>query len=373
MLTWHYITRNDYDNINDSIRTPDKLFFIKDTNEIFCGEEPFKDYIIVYNTDIPTTTLLGRLYVHAHTLESKIFDGTSWVTIINPVIDIRVNDYIDDSEIGIVEYDSISNVILVTFIDGTTDIINMNNLVLDLIYGKSTGEFVIDYIYAKLLNHNKKINLNNFIDSINYDTENKNKISIKFKNSSSLMSIIIDGSIEDSDDDIVDISIAGNEFIAECVLASNEDNLIIENNGLFVVCKNNYTVITENNDNEIITGNSDYITEIIISNMINVLQSSYSEYRFNVGYGHEGEIIIADSSGTPIASGKKIGGSSMMNEPSDEFIATEGAIVKFVQANTIPVKKIIHHKELAKDPDNASDTGILSEKAFIESVKWNVL
>lgn len=372
MLTWHCITRNDYNNINADLKTSDKLFFIKDTNEFFCGEELFKDYIITYNTDNPTTSLLGRMYVHAYTLAGKIFDGNSWIDIISPVIDNKITNYINDSEIGVVEYDSVSDVILITFIDGTTDIIKMDHLVLDLLYGKSTGEFVIDYISAKLLNHNKKINLNNFIDIIKYDDIN-NRLCIKFKNTESVMNITIDGCIEDSAEDIIYISITGNRFIAECVLASNEDNLIIDNGNLFIVSKNNYTIVTEDSTNENIIGNSDYITEVVISNMIAILQSTYSEYNFSVGSGHEGEIIVANSSGIPIASGKKIGGYSLSNEPSHDLVATEGAIVEFVKENTIPVERIVHYTELAEDPNNASDMDILSEKAFVESIKWNIL
>ena len=372
MLTWHYITQNDYNNMSADIKTSDKLFFIKDTNEIFCGTDTFKDYIIVYNTTTTTTTLLGRLYVNAYTLESVIYDSTSWINVVSPVIDTKIDTYIDNTEIGYVEYDSVSNVILVTFIDGTTDIIMMNDLILDLVYGKSTGAFAIDFISAKLLNHNEKINLDNFIDSITYDIEIKNNISINFKDKNS-MDIIIDGCIEDASDDIVNISITGNEFIAECILASNEDNMIIENNSLFVVCKNNYTVITEDTDEEQISGNSEYITEVAIANIISVLQSTYSEYNFSVGSGHEGEIIVADASGIPIASGVKIGGASLMDTPTDKYVATEVAIAEYVEDNTIPVERIVNHKELASNSDDASDTDVLSEKAFIKSMQWNIL
>ena len=35
MLTWQYITQNDYGNMNEELKTADKLFFIKDTKKIF--------------------------------------------------------------------------------------------------------------------------------------------------------------------------------------------------------------------------------------------------------------------------------------------------------------------------------------------------
>lgn len=372
MLTWHYITRNDYDNMSEEIKTSNKLFFIKDTKEIFCGTDTFRDYIVVYNNE-PTTNYVGKLYVNGYTLESKIFDGTNWIGVVNPVRNYEITDYLSDEDIAYISYDEAAKLIVITFIDGTVDTISMSNIVIDLVYGKSTGEFAIDYISALSTNHNKMVNIQNYIDTIIYDQENKTSITINFKDKNG-MTINIDGCIEDSDDDIVGFSITGNIFIAECILAANEDNMIIENNNTYVVCKNNYTVISdETSTEESITGSSVEIVNATVKDIVDTLQSTYSEYNFSVGSGHEGEIIVADAAGIPTASGIKIGGSSLSEPPADDLVATESAIAEFVKANTIPVEKIVHYKELSGSVETASDTDVLSEKAFMETIKWNII
>ena len=372
MLTWHYITLNDYNNMSDELKLSNKLFFIKDTKEIFCGTDMFRDYVIVYNNE-PTTNYIGKLYVNGYTLEGKIFDSGNWLNVIDPVRNYKTDNFISNDDIAHISYDNGAKLLVITFIDGTVDIISMDNLVIDLMYGKSTGEFAIDYIFALSTNHNKMVNLHDYITDIEYDHENKNSITINFKDKNGII-IDIDGCIEDSEDDIVGFSITGNMFIAECILAANEDNMIIENDAIYVVCKNNYTIISDENiDKETIINNSADTVDIAVKDIIDTLQASYSEYNFSVGSGHDGEIIVADSAGIPTASGIKIGGSSLSIPPAEDLVATEIAVSKYVEDNTIPVEKIVHYKELTNDDSKVSDTDIISEKAFMETIKWHII
>ena len=370
MLTWHYITKNDYDNMSEELKTANKLFFIKDTKEIFCGIDIFKDYVIIYNNE-PTTNYIGRLYVDGYTLEGKIYDSGNWINVINPVRNYKVNSYISNDDIAYINYDETTKLIVITFIDGTVDTINMDNLIIDLIYGKSVGRFIIDNVYALSTNHNKMVNLQDYIEDIIYDQNGKTSITIIFTNKNT-MTINIDSSIEDSNDDIIGFIITGNMFIAECILATNEDNIIIENENVYVICKNNYNIISDDIVEESIAGSSTDIVDAAINDVVNTLQTSYYEFNFSIGPGHEDEIIVADNDGIPTASGMKIGGNSISEPPGENLVATETSVVEYVKNNTIPVERIVHHTELARNENSASDTDVLSEKAFMESIKWRV-
>ena len=85
MLTWHYITRAAYDAASETDKSSDKLFFLSDTKEIYRGTESFTESVILYTTE-PTTKAVGKLYINATTLEGKIWNGSAWTTVIQPVV-----------------------------------------------------------------------------------------------------------------------------------------------------------------------------------------------------------------------------------------------------------------------------------------------
>ena len=368
MLTWQYITQNDYSNMNEELKTADKLFFIKDTKNIFCGTDVFKDYVILYNNE-PTTNYVGRLYVDAYTLEGKIYDSGNWISVINPVRKYEVNDFISNNDIQYISYDNTAKLIVITFIDGTIDTVSIDNLIVDLVYSKSVGRFAIDYIYALSTNHNKMIDLEYHIKDIVYNQNSKNII-IYFTNSN--ISIYIDNYIEDCNNDMIGFVITGNMFVSQCILANNENNTIIENEDMYVICKNNYNTTSTNteglSDNSVVN-----IVDTAIEDIVNTLQASYYEFNFSVGSGNEGEIIVADDTGMPSTSGVKIGDETFADPPSENLVATEAAIVDYVANNTIPVERIVSHTELTTNENDASDTDVVSEKAFIEAIKWRVI
>lgn len=84
MLSWHFVTREEYDNASESDKSSNKIFFLKDTNEIYKGTENYTANVIMYDTE-PTTKAIGKLYVNSNTHEGKIWDGSDWVTILYPI------------------------------------------------------------------------------------------------------------------------------------------------------------------------------------------------------------------------------------------------------------------------------------------------
>ena len=84
MITWHYITRAVYDAAEVSEKTSDKLYYLSDTHEIYRGTENFTEAVILYSTE-PAVKAIGKLYINETTLEGRIWNGTTWKTVIQPV------------------------------------------------------------------------------------------------------------------------------------------------------------------------------------------------------------------------------------------------------------------------------------------------
>ena len=152
MLSWHYVTSEAYYSATDSEKTSDKLFFLSDTKEIYRGTESFSESVILY-TSLPTSPAVGKLYINSTTLEGRIYNGTDWTTVINPVADTvtadgttavsgaAVADYVAaeiakvtgsaDLVTG-VDYNPDTNRITVSMADGGNDEIPLTNVAADL-------------------------------------------------------------------------------------------------------------------------------------------------------------------------------------------------------------------------------------------------
>ena len=75
MMNWHIVTSAEY---AAGVKRESSLYFISDTHEIYRGEVPFTESVIMY-TELPVTGIaVNRLYINSATLEGKVYDGTSW-------------------------------------------------------------------------------------------------------------------------------------------------------------------------------------------------------------------------------------------------------------------------------------------------------
>ena len=84
MITWHYITRATFDAASVEEKTSDKLFFLSDTKEIYRGTQSFTESVIMHAEE-PTVKAVGKLYINSNTLEGRIWNGSAWTTVIQPV------------------------------------------------------------------------------------------------------------------------------------------------------------------------------------------------------------------------------------------------------------------------------------------------
>lgn len=85
MLTWHYITSEVYKAAGPEQKTADKLFYLSDTRQIYRGTDLFTEACRLYDTTEPTAPAVGVLYIEQNTLEGKIYNGSTWQTVIQPI------------------------------------------------------------------------------------------------------------------------------------------------------------------------------------------------------------------------------------------------------------------------------------------------
>lgn len=84
MITWHSVTKSEFEAAPDSDKFSDSLYFITDTNEIYKGAQLFASGV-EYCTQFPSSPAEGRLYINSGTYEGKIYINSEWITIIQPV------------------------------------------------------------------------------------------------------------------------------------------------------------------------------------------------------------------------------------------------------------------------------------------------
>ena len=98
MLSWHFVTAAEYYGAGS--RDAKKLYFLSDTHEIYKGDIPFTEAVIMvddstggFNTALQGITNPARrkIYMSQTTMEGRIYDGTSWKTVIRAV-DTAVTD-----------------------------------------------------------------------------------------------------------------------------------------------------------------------------------------------------------------------------------------------------------------------------------------
>lgn len=83
MISWYSVTSAEYKAASASEKTDDKIFYLTDTQQIYRGTKNYTENVVMYTT-IPTSPATGKLYINSSTKECRIYDGTDWITIVNP-------------------------------------------------------------------------------------------------------------------------------------------------------------------------------------------------------------------------------------------------------------------------------------------------
>ena len=260
MLTWHYVTSTEYNAAAAEVKTADKLYFLSDTKQIYRGTELFTEACTLVDA-LPATPAVGRLYVLSSTLEGKIYNGSAWQTVIQPVqaaVDTAdtskpvsgkaVADYVSgaiadvtagaNNAFAAVSYDDATHVLTFTSTDGkTTKTVDIGDMPIDLGYDKASGLLILKDETGAQIGEGVNLDLERFVQSGSYDPETQ-KITLVFNDE---QSIEIDASAlvdiytgEATSTASVSVS-ADNKITAAVKVSAEEKNILVaKEDGLYV-------------------------------------------------------------------------------------------------------------------------------------------
>ena len=420
MLTWHYVTRSAFDSAKEADKTSDKLFFLSDTHEIYRGTENFTQSVILVEED-PATPAVGKLYVNSTTLEGKIYNGTVWTTVIQPVQSTltttdaakpvsgkAVADYVkgqiatvtgSSTLVSGVAYTAASNALTVTKADKTTENIPLTNVAADLIYDSKTGKLSVKNAAGTAIGTGVKLDLERFIKEASYDSET-HMITLTFNDTTDPLTIDV-GDLVDTytakSSTTVSLTVTGNEFTAEAIVSSAAGNMLRKTDaGLFVAATDISSkiskvasatagaVATLTADGQVADSRvkigaatiaetpnaSTLATEAAVNAIRTALNTSIGGKMTKVGTGKTGEIITANANGDATASGVKLGTGTFNATPNAATAATELGVTTYVTDYAVAKSAIVADGKVAATVTAASDSKVASEKAFVDAMTW---
>lgn len=416
MLSWHYITSEAYLAANTADKTSDKLFFLSDTGEIYRGTQAFTESVVIY-TEEPTVKAVGKIYINSTTLEGKVWNGTAWTTVIQPVQATitttdtakpvsgkAVADYVTTAIAGVtgstdlvkdVEYTAASNTITVTYADDSTEAIAMAGVAADLVYNSTSGLLQVKNASGTTIGTGVSLDLERFVSSASFDS-NSGEITLVFNDESDPLNIDVSALVDTytaANSTTISMSVTGNQFTAQAIVANTTGNMLsATENGLYVAAtditgkidvvsdatENNVAIFDANGgvaDSEVAIGgatlasspsSATLATEAAVNAVANALSTTVSGKMTKVTAADVGEVIIAGSDGDASASGVTIGGEAFNATPNVTTLATE----KGVAAYAVALTNVVADGDMATTVDAASDAKVTSEKAVVDAMTW---
>lgn len=420
MLSWHYITSEVYNKATAEEKTSDKLFFLHDTREIYRGTEPFTESVVIY-TEEPTTKAVGKLYVNATTLEGKVWNGSAWTTVVQPVqaaivsgdtvkpvSSKAVEEYVT-SEIAKVTgskelitdvaYNAATNKLTITMADGSSEEVALTNVAADLVYDAASGLLQVKNADGTAIGAGVKLDLERFVSNASYDHE-RGVITLVFNDESDPLEIEI-GDLVDTytakGTSTVALTVTGNEFAAEVIVSEQAGNTLVKTEkGLYVAATDisgkvdkvagatagDVALLTTEgglSDSKVSVGGatlnetptaSVLATEAAVAAIRATLVASINAKMNKVETGHADEVIVADANGDAKLSGIKVGGAALSENPDTATLATEKAVKDHVAGYAVAKTNVVAMGNLATTVAAASDEKVASEKAIVDAMTW---
>lgn len=362
MLSWHYVTKAQYDSAEPDQKTSDKLFFLSDTKEIYRGTELFTQACELYTTTPPATPAVGRLYIDDATLEGKIYNGSSWTTVIQPVqatLDDAdtskpvsgkaVADYVAqeltdvsadaNNALNGASYAKATNTLTFTRTSGENPVtVEIDNLPVDLLYTAATGLLQLKDADGAAIGTGINLDLERFVSAAAYDNSNKkiylafndvSKISVgEYTNPGTMPESPSEGdACRTTDGNWYSYNGASWEAIAE-----DETPLEIDVSALVDTYTGDATSTATTN----VSGNQVTVDVKVSSTGGNLLTTDGNGlYVAPIDQSGkmdkdtdavEGNVAKFDASGNAVDSGVKIGGGTLDGSPAATTLATEAAV-----------------------------------------------
>lgn len=356
MIKWVITTSTAYAGLE--LKDANALYFLQDTQEIYKGETSFTQSIVMVEDRFPAKGAQGKIYIHGTTLEGKVWNGSAWKTVIQPVAtslsdSATENKAVSGEAVKAYVTEKLTTAITGKFVDGIT-------------YDKATKELSYTKNGAAT-----KVGIEGFVTGASYDggsgklsftvqggeaidinlpKENFVKSGLYNKVSKEIVLTLVDGSeVKIPAGDLVDI----NEFQStETVeLTSSPEGVVSAN-----------VKISATGGNQI-TKNADglFVAATDISGKLDKVTAAKA-----------GEIIIANADGTVKVSGKKAGGATLADSPNENTLASEAAVSAIKTALESSINAKFDKSNIVTTVSataSASDTKVASERAVANAIE----
>ena len=257
MIQWHIVDSATYRNGTKQLG---HMYFISDTREIYRGEEPFTESVILYNGTLPTSYAINRLYVDSTTLAGYIHNGTEWKSVIKPVEDTfdpesgnpvsakAIAAYvaaemakisIEGDIVSSLSWDSANHLLTVNSIGGASEDIVFDGLGATLSYVAATGALQMKDASGNFIGEAINLPKEQFVTAGEYDAANKQII--LYFDAEKTNSVTIDASAlvdvyTGDETSSAAVSVSDGNVITATVKISTADGNVIElkEDGLYV-------------------------------------------------------------------------------------------------------------------------------------------
>lgn len=262
MISWHIVTSEMYHN---GTKLADGMYFLSDTREIYRGEQPFTESVIMYNDALPNAPAIARnrLYINSSTLEGWVYQGEAlgWVQVIKPVSD-TVEDVAGTPVSGkaVVAYvaaemaksataagtvsalgwDSANHILTVTKGDESSETITFDGLGVSLNYNAQTGALQLLDASGNLIGDAISLDLERFVAAAEYNAETQNIVLYFDADKTDFIEIpvgdLVDTYTAEGSDNTLALSVeTGNKIVGHVKISTAAGNLITcDENGLYV-------------------------------------------------------------------------------------------------------------------------------------------
>ncbi|WP_301066406.1 hypothetical protein [uncultured Duncaniella sp.] len=429
MLSWHIITRAAFDaGVTAGTLQDDALYFLSDTKEIYKKDVPFTEGVYLYDGTEPTSKAVGKIYINSTTLEGKVWNGTAWKTVIQPVAATltatdtaqpvsgkAVADYVKTQIenatgagdiVASLTFDKATSELKVGMSDASEQKIALEGLAVDLVYNKTTGLLQVKDCKGTTIGTGISLDLERFVQTATYDAATK-KIILGFNPEDAEDVLEIDvGDLVDTytakSSETITLTVTGNEFTAEAIVSAAAGNQLQKTaQGLYVAAVDTSafahkvdmapedadpiaagTVATLTATGDLAAGTAKIgaatleatpsvgvlATEKAVAAVRDALQTAIDGKMNKVAAGHADEILVADADGQAALSGVKVGGEALAVTPDAATLATEKAVAAYVTANALAKSNV--STAMPASSAAASDEKVLSEKAVAGVMEW---
>ena len=363
MIKW-YLANKKADYAALAEKNAEGLYFIKDTGEIYLGEQSYTQSVIFYGTGTtpearPEKGAFGKLYIDITTLQGFVWNGTEYKEVIkkvetavdantdNPVSAKAVKTYVDNLVgtgtadcIKTVAWDETNVQLKVTKKDDSVVNVPLTKIATVLEYDGGTGNLTLkDHAGSQLSQVN--IPLDNFVKSGKYDSITK-EIVLTMQNANEVR---IPAAA------LVDVY-TGTTTNSGTVTVSPENQISFDIK--LDPCPDNKLTVSEAG--------------------LKVTHDDGNKMD-KVGTGHENEILAADATGNAKASGLKAGGATLTNNDA-VTLAIEAAVEAVRASLQTNIDAKVDKTSIvagAVNEKGADATKVVSEKAMVAALTWQTV